>query len=62
MWVPLQIADHARREDNDDNPDGEAIDFEGPNDYNNGRSMRLVSVRRELECIDDSRQGTSEWF
>ena len=58
MWVPFQVADHCGFFNTHENPNGEAIDFEGRLDYSDGHSVRLVGMRHELEYLAGTTRPT----
>lgn len=58
MWVPFEVADHCGFYNTHENPDGEAIDFEGRLDYADGRSVALTGMRHQLEYLEGTDRPT----
>ena len=52
LWVPFQVSDHCGFFNTHESSDGEALDFEGRLDYADGRSVKLVGMRHELDYLD----------
>ena len=58
MWVPFQVEDHCGFYNTHETADGKPLDFEGRLDYADGRSVKLLAVRHQLEYLAGTRRPT----
>lgn len=56
LWVPFEVEDHCGFFNTHETSSGRPLDFEGRLDYADGRSVRLLAVRHELDYLAGTRR------